>query len=175
MSDIYWGRNMTKIDWRLLLIVASAFVTATSVVVLAKHTSSSNLVSLVEVVAPKGAAVNDIIVDGMQMEVSAKGLAMRFPGCKMDPFRDRFFLHVYTKEGLKKTPAEYINLDFSLEQSSSKVVVTGDQKSCVYFKSFSDYSPQLVNMGQYTTPGGRCCEITWSRSWVFDEGLLAPK
>ena len=163
---------MTKVDWRLLLIVACAFVTAASAVVMAKHTNNS-LVNLVEVIPPKGAAVSDMVTNGMQLEVSAKGLTMTLPGCNLDQFQDRFFLHAYTKAGLKKTPAAYVNLDFALGLMTPKEVTTATGKSCVYFKSFSDFSPLLVNMGQFTTPGGRCCEITWSRSWVFDEGQQA--
>ena len=163
---------MTKIDWRLLLIVACAFVTAASAVVMAKHTNN-RLVNLVEIIPPKGAAVSDIVSNGMQLELTAKGLTMTLPDCKLDQFQDKFFLHVYTKAGLEKTPAAYVNLDFALGHITPKEVKTAAGKACVYVKSFSDFSPQLVNVGQFTTPGGRCCEITWSRSWVFDEGPQA--
>ena len=164
---------MRKIDWRLVLIVTCAFVVAASAIMMTRHTGS--LATLVEVIPPKGAARTDIVVDGMQLEVSAKGVTMTFPGCNLEKFQDKFFLHLYTGAGLEKTPAPFINLDFFLSQQTAKEVPTNNGKACVYFKNFSDFSPQQVNMGQFTTPGGRCCEVTWSRSYVFDKVLLAPR
>lgn len=164
---------MKKIDWRLLLIVACALVTAASAVMMTRHTA--NLGTLVEVIPPSGAAMITTAPDGLQLELGAQGLTMTVPGCNIDKFQDKFFLHLYTKAGLEKTPSPFINLDFFLSQQTRREVSVNGAKSCVYFKSFSDFAPQMVNMGQFTTPGGRCCEVTWSRSWTFDKSLLQPR
>lgn len=160
-----------KIDFRLLIIVACAFVVAGSAIVMTRQATNSAVV--MEIIAPKGTAMTDRAPDGMQLEVSAKGLTLTLPGCNLDKYQDKFFLHLYTKSGLEKTPSPFINLDFFLTQETGKEQQTNGEKSCVYFKGLSDFSPQQVNIGQFTLPNGRCCEITWSRTYVFDRNLIS--
>lgn len=162
---------MMKIDFRLLTIVACAFVVAGSAVVMTRHAENSAVV--MEIIPPKGVAMSDRAPDGMQLEVNAKGLTFTLPGCNLDKYKDKFFLHLYNQSGLKKSPAPFINLDFFLAQETAKEQLVNGDKFCVYFKGLSDFSPQQVNIGQFTTPNGRCCEITWSRTYVFDRNLIS--
>ena len=162
---------MMRIDFRLLTIVACAFIVAGSAIVMTRHAENSAVV--MEIIPPKGAAMIDRAPDGMQLEVSAKGLTFTLPGCNLDKYKDKFFLHLYTQSGLKKSPAPFINLDFFLAQETAKEQLVNGDKSCVYFKGLSDFSPQQVNVGQFTTPNGHCCEITWSRTYVFDRNLIS--
>jgi len=161
---------MMKIDFRLLLIVACAFVVAGSAIVMTRQATNSAVV--MEIIPPKGAVMTVRAPDGIQLEVNAKGLTLTLPGCNLDKYQDKFFLHLYTKAGLEKTPSPFINLDFFLAQETGKVQQINGEKSCVYIKALSDFSPQQVNIGQFTVPNGNCCEITLSRTYVFDRNLL---
>lgn len=165
---------MHKIDWRLLLMVVCALVTAAAAVRLTRHTEVPS-VSLTEAIPSGGRPLNDVVRDGLQLQVNATGITMTLPGCQLHQFQDTFFVHVYTDEGLAKTPATYANLDFALTQQAPKVLTVNGVKHCVYQRSIREFKPRQLNMGQFTTPGGRCCEIVWSRSYVFaPEPSAAP-
>lgn len=157
---------MIKIDLRLLIIVACAFVVAGSAIVMTRQASNSAVV--MEIIPPKGVAMTDRAPDGMQLEVNAKGLTLTLPRCNIDKYQDKFFLHLFTQSGLEKTPPAFINLDFMLAQETGKEQQIKGERSCVYFKGLSDFSPQQVNIGQFTMPNGNCCEITWSRTYIFE-------
>jgi len=159
-----------KIDFRLLTIVACAFVVAGAAIVMTRQATNSAVV--MEIIPPKGVAMTDRVPDGMQLEVTAKGLTLTLPECNLDKYKDKFFLHLYTRSGLEKNPPAFINLDFFLAQETGLAQQIHGEKSCVYLKPLSDFSPQQVNIGQFTVPNGNCCEITWSRTYIFDRNLL---
>lgn len=160
-----------KIDFRLLLIVACALIVAGSAVVMTRQATNSTG-DVIEIIPPKGIAMTDRAPDGMQLEVSAKGLKFTLPNCNLDKYQDKFFLHLYTRSGLAKNPAHFINLDFFLTQEKSKEQQVDGKKFCVYFKELSDISPFQINIGQFTIQNGKCCEIMWSRTYIFDRNLI---
>ena len=164
-----------KLDARMLTTVLGFMVVAASAVVLVKYPNNANPVFLVEVIPPKGGVSTERLQKGLQLQISSKGLILSFPDCDIASYQDKFFLHLYTDVDAGKKPEPYINLDFYLGQEKGKESQSNGRRKCDYFKSFSDFSVTAVSVGQFTTPGGRCCDITWSRSFVFDERLLAAR
>lgn len=164
-----------KIDLRILAAVSVFMVMAASAVVAVRYSNGLNPGYLVEVIQPKGAVAAEELPAGLQLQISAKGLTLTFPDCDITAYQDKFFLHLYTKYHSAVKPEPYINLDFNLAQEVGKEVVSGGRKKCVYLKKFADFSVKHVTLGQFTLPNGRCCEITWSRSFVFDEQMFDGK
>lgn len=163
-----------KIDYRTLFAVACALVAAAAAVVVVRYSraEAESAAFPVEIIAPKGAPTSVRIPTGLQLKVSAQGLSLYFPGCDTAPYRDKFFLHLYTDALAATVPQKFVNLDFDLTQEKSRESVSNGIKSCLYHKSFTDFSVKQVMVGQFTTPNGRCCDITWSRSFVFDDSFL---
>lgn len=159
-----------KIDFRVLIAVACAIVVAASAVVIVRYPENSAF--LVEVIAPKGVPATERVTAGLQLQVNPKGLTLSLPGCDIAAYQDKFFLHLYTDALPGKVPAQFINLDFYLAQEKGKESSSNGNKTCVYYKNFSDFSVTEATIGQFTTPNGQCCTITWSRSFVFDKRLL---
>ena len=167
---------MKKIDWRLLLIVACAFIMATSVVLLTRRAElDAGAFRVVEFVPPRGAAISELPTEGLLLDVSADKVTLTLPGCQLHQFQDTFFMHVFTKAGLAKRPATYVNLDFSLAQLQPTVLESNGVKTCIFEKPMRDFMPQQMIMGQFASPGGRCCDIIWSRSYVFGKDPQAPQ
>jgi len=164
-----------KIDFRILAAVSVFIVIAALAVVVVRYSNGLNPVYLAEVIQPKGVVAAEELPAGLQLQISAKGLTLTVPDCDITAYQDKFFLHLYTKYHSAVKPEAYINLDFNLAQEVGKETVSGGRKKCVYLKKFADFSVKHVTLGQFTLPNGRCCEITWSRSFVFDEHMLDGK
>ena len=161
------------IDFRILTSVACAIVIASAAVVMVRHSETPP--SLVEVIAPQGAATTERSPSGLQLQVSPTGLTLSVPGCDATKFPDKFFLHLYTESSIKKIPADFVNLDFNLAQEQGKESVSNGVKTCAYHKSYSEFSVKELTFGQFTAPNNQCCTITWSRSFIFDKTLHASK
>lgn len=78
-------------------------------------------------------------------------------------------MHLYTNNTHSREDS--VNLDFDLAQSMQKVTNPNGSISCIVHKSFSNFAVSEAGIGQYATPGGKCCEIIWSRFYVFDVSL----
>lgn len=164
-----------KLDTRILTTVFGFMVVAASAVVLVKSPNNASPVFLVEVIPPKGGVSTERLQAGLQLQISSKGLALSLPDCDIASYQDKFFLHLYTDADSGKKPERYINLDFYLGQEKGKEIQSNGRRKCNYFKSFSDFPVTAVSVGQFTTPNDRCCDVTWSRSFVFDERLLTAR
>ncbi len=159
------------INYRILSFVACAVIIAGAAVVITTRTKP--LTSVVENVPAQGNATIDRSPVGFQMQINSAGLTLSLPGCDAKKFPDKFFLHLYTEAGLKKVPAEMVNFDFFLSQEKSTEVVTNGVKTCLYYKSFSEFAVKEVTFGQFTAPNNQCCTIMWSRSFILDKTLAA--
>lgn len=160
-----------SINLRVLVAVACFMVIAASAVVMARRPDQKSAALLVEIVPPRGVAATQRTPAGLELQVSARGLTLSLPDCDIGRFQDKFFLHLHTDSLPAKMP--FINLDFYLAQERGKESLVNGKRKCAYYKAFGDFSVKEVNVGQFTTPNGRCCDITWSRSYVFDEPLLS--
>lgn len=127
---------------------------------------------MVEKIAPKGLATAEHLRSGLLLQVRAKGLTLALPGCDAKEYRDKFFLHLYTEESLKKSADDYINMDFDLTQEKGREISMDGSKICLFDKLFPNLTIKQISIGQFTTPAGRCCDITWSRSLLLDASLL---
>lgn len=164
-----------KIDYRMLFAVVCVLVAAAAAVVIVRYPRSEDTAAPVEIIAPKGAPTTARTSAGLQLKVSAKGLSLSFPACATAPFQDKFFLHLYVNALAATESGKFVNLDFDLAQEKGKESVSNGSKSCVYYKSFADFPVKQVIVGQFTTPQGRCCDIIWSRSFVFDQSFLSGR
>ena len=160
-----------KIDLRILAIVAGCMVIAASAVVLVRSAERGQASFLVERIPPQGAATAEQSVAGLLLQVSAKGISLAWPHCDTKPYQDKFFLHVYPEAGNEKLPTKYINMDFDLTQEEGKELHLGGSRFCVLEKKFPDVTVKQISIGQFTMPAGRCCDISWSRSFLLDASL----
>lgn len=160
-----------KSDYRVLFAVACALIAAAAAVVIVRHPHSEDAAAPVEIIASKGSATTARMSTGLQLRVSAKGLTLSFPACATAPYQDKFFVHIYTDALVATAPGKFVNLDFALAQEKGKELVSNGIKSCVYYKSFADFPVKQVIVGQFTLPQGRCCDITWSRSFIFEQSI----
>jgi hypothetical protein len=160
-----------KIDLRILAIVAGCTVVAASAVVLARFAERGQASFLAEKIPPQGAATAEQSSAGLMLQVGAKGISLAWPQCDAKPYQDKFFLHVYPEAGNEKTPTKYINMDFDLAQEKGRELHLGGSKYCVLEKKFPDVPVKQISIGQFTMPAGRCCDISWSRSFLLDASL----
>lgn len=158
-------------DLRILGLVTCLMVMAASAVVFVRQVERENTPSFVEKIAPRGVSTAENATQGLTLQVRAKGITLTLPSCDNKDYRDKFFLHVYTDNAQQKVPADYINMDFDLTQEKGRPVKLGGSSICVFDKSFPDISIKQISVGQFTTPDGRCCDITWSRSFLLDANL----
>jgi hypothetical protein len=144
---------------------------AASAVVFVRQAERDSASSLVERIAPRGVPTSESVPEGLMLQVHAKGLTLALPSCDTKDYRDKFFLHVYIADGKQRSPAEYVNMDFDLTNEKGKQAQFGGSKICVFDKRFPDTQIDKISVGQFTTPEGRCCAITWSRSFLLDTTL----
>ncbi len=162
-----------RIDLRILAVVTGFMLIAASAVVIARFAETANVSFLAERVPPKGVATTEENSTAILLQVNAKGLSLALPGCDAKEYQDKFFLHVYPEAGRENEAEKYINMDFYLAKEKSREFMRNGTRVCVVDKSFSDLKVKQISVGQFATPGGRCCEIVWSRSFVL--GASLPK
>lgn len=160
-----------KIDLRILGIVACLTVIAASTVVFVRYAEMESRSLVIEKIGPKGVSTAEQIPKGMLLQVHSRGLSLAFPSCDTREYGDKFFLHIYPDGDGQKSPTDYINLDFDWTEEKGREVGFGGSKVCVVDKSFPNVSIKQVAVGQFTTPGGKCCDITWSRSFLLNANL----
>ena len=160
-----------KIDLRILAIVAGCTVIAASAVVLVRSAERDHASLLVEKIPPASATTAEQSVAGLMLQVGAKGISLAWPDCDTRPYQDKFFLHVYPEAGNKKTLTEYVNMDFDLSLEKGRELHLGGSRFCVIEKKFPDVAVKQISIGQFTMPAGRCCDISWSRSFLLDASL----
>ncbi len=160
-----------KIDLRILGIVTCFTVIAASAVVFVRQAERESASLLVERIAPRGVSTSENVPQGLMLQLHAKGLTLALPSCDTKDYRDKFFLHLYITDGKQRSPADYVNMDFDLTNEKGREVQFGGSKICVFDKRFPDMPIDKVSVGQFITPDGRCCDITWSRSFLLDATL----
>jgi hypothetical protein len=146
-------------------------VIAASAVVLAISTERGQASFLVEKIPHRGATTAEQSPAGLMVQVGAKGLSLAWPHCDARQYQDKFFLHVYPETGNEKLPTKYINMDFDLTQEKGRELNLSGSMFCVVEKKFPDVLVKQVSIGQFTMPAGRCCDISWSRSFLLDASL----
>lgn len=105
---------------------------------------------------------------GLELQASSEGMSFSVPNCDMSPFQARFFMHVYPAAG-SGISNDFVGRDFDLSTEPAKRVTTQAGLQCVVNRSFSVPHAKEVVVGQFTTPGGRCCDILWSRTFVIEQ------
>jgi len=157
---------------RALIAVACFAAIAAAAVVIVRHQGRNSSDPLVEVIPPNGILTTEVVADALQLHIDARGLTLVFPNCDVSKYQDKFFLHIYTVSKRVRALSDMVNLDFYLAQEKAKESTTNGIRSCVYHKNFSDFRPKEVSLGQFTMPNGRCCNVTWSRTFDFSENSL---
>jgi hypothetical protein len=159
-----------RIDIRILAVVTCFMIIAASAVLLVRSGGRGGASSFVEKIPPAGVATSGLVSGGVELQVDDKGLSLALPSCDTRDYRDKFFLHIYTKGDGGRLSPEFINMDFDLTKEKGKEVTFGGVKKCVFRKSFGDLAVKGIGIGQFTTPNGRCCDIIWSRFYLLDAG-----
>jgi hypothetical protein len=116
-----------------------------------------------------GAVTTDQTKSGFILNVTSKDLQIIYPDCIIKDHQDRFFLHVY--ENNNKLSSEYINMDFDLNTKEGKPSYFRNSSVCIFKKEFPVKEIKEVDVGQFRTPNGICCEIIWSRYIYLDSSL----
>ena len=165
------GDHLLKIDLRILAIVAGCMVIAASAVVFVRSAERGQASVLVEKIPPQGTTTAEQSAAGLMLQLGAKGISLAWPQCDAKPYQDKFFLHVYPEAGNENTPTKYVNMDFDLTQEKGRELHLGGSRFCVLEKKFPDVAVKRISIGQFTMPAGRCCEISWSRSFLLDASL----
>jgi hypothetical protein len=168
MSNVDNGCGIMKIDIRILAVVSCFIVIAASAVIIVRTCGKNSDSFLVERIPPRGVAMTDRVSGGLELQVDAKGLSLTLSSCDTNNFREKFFLHVYTIADYDKHNTEFINMDFDLTKEKGREILSNGTKKSVFIKRFGNQAAKAVSIGQFTTPNGRCCDITWSRFFLFD-------
>ena len=163
--------HVFKIDLRILTVVACFMVIAASSVVIARYAEKGNSSFVAEKIPPEGAASSEQLPIGLMLQVGADKLTLALPSCDTRQYRDKFFLHAYTASNYGKSSPRYENMDFDLAREQGRAYWLDGKQICVFDQSFHGLAVKEVNVGQFTTPGGRCCNIVWSRSFLVDADL----
>jgi hypothetical protein len=160
-----------KIDLRVLAVVAGCMVVAASAVVMARYAEKARSPLLVERINPGGVPTTSVSDGTMLLQVRADGIVLAFPGCEVTAYKDKFFLHVYPEKKSAGMDADYVNMDFNLVQEKGKETQFSGSKACLYEKKFPEGAVKKFVFGQFTMLDGQCCQIKWSRSFIFDIAL----
>ncbi len=160
-----------KIDLRILAVVTCFTVIAASLVVIARYAAKGNSSFVAEKIPPDGTASAERFPAGLMLQVGANRLTLALPSCDTRQYRDKFFLHAYTASDYGKSNAQYENMDFDLTREQGRAYWLDGKQLCVFDQSFHGLAVKEVDIGQFTTPGGRCCHIVWSRSFLIDADL----
>lgn len=164
-----------KFNRGVLVSVACFMAIAASAVAIIRYAEKGSSVSVTEAIAPKGSATAERMQEAMQLQFGPKSLTFVLPTCNTAAYADRFFLHLYTDATEKKSPTAYVNMDFDLTQEKGKEQLVDGVKKCVFSKSFKDFSLRAASIGQFTIPDGRCCDIVWSRHYIFDRASASAR
>ncbi|MDR3483030.1 MAG: hypothetical protein P4L91_20220 [Burkholderiaceae bacterium] len=105
---------------------------------------------------------------GLELRVSNEGVSVSVPNCDMSSFQSRFFMHVYPAAG-SGISNDAVGRDFDLSKEPAKHVTTQSGLQCVVSRAYMVEQAKEVVIGQFNTPGGRCCDIVWSRTFVIEQ------
>lgn len=157
-----------KIDLRLLTICSCLTLIAAFLVTLVRFVEQKLPQRKIERALPNSGAIIGHLPAGLTLQTNARGLLLALPTCDIKGYKDKFLLHVYTETTRKTKPKGFVNMDFELQHEKGKETLSDGTKKCVFEKSFGGLAVEAVTVGQFKTPDGSCCEITWSRNFIFD-------
>ena len=160
-----------KIDFRILTVVTCFLLLGASAVVIVRNVSKISSSSVVlETIPVKGVPSSGRVAEGLSLSINAEGLSLSLPDCDATAWQDQFFVHLYTDGVRNRSPEDFANMDFNLKDEATKVTTRKTGESCLIVKSFSNFKVRAAGIGQYNIPNGKCCDIIWSRFYVFDTG-----
>lgn len=158
-----------KFDLRILVIVTCLLLLGASAVVIVRNVKpNSSSSEILENISPRGIPTAGRVVAGLKLQIDSEGLSLLLPNCDATEWTDNFFIHLYTDGMRNKSPEDFVNMDFNLREEANKTSKNENGKSCLIFKSFKNFEVLAASMGQYSSPNGKCCDIIWSRFYVFD-------
>ena len=153
-----------KINIRVISFVVALATTIAAGVVLVRQ--PKHTVSFSERIDPQVSPSGDRLEYGLQLSLNEQGMVFSVPDCDKKWSRDKFFMHVYPRGIEDGVARDYINRDFDLSTEPAQPIVAGTKKRCVVIRAYGTPRPKEVVIGQFTMPGGRCCDIAWSRTFV---------
>lgn len=155
---------MMKINIRVISFVVALATTIAAGVVLVRQPKQT--VSFSERIDPQVSSSSDRLEYGLQLSLNELGVVFSVPDCEKKWSRDKFFMHVYPGGIEDGVTRDYINRDFDLAVEPTHSVVAGTKRQCVLVRAYGTPKPKEVVIGQFSMPGGRCCDIVWSRIFV---------
>lgn len=160
-----------RVDLRILGVVSCFMVIAASAVIVVRHPAKDDVSSMFEKLPAMNVPTAERGLAGLQFQVNSKGMLLVLPSCDTKESHDKFFLHLYTDAESSSPDTKFVNRDFDLSKEKWQEIDSNGIKKCVFIRSFDDATVKEVIVGQFTTPNGQCCNVTWSRSFVFDPSL----
>ncbi|MEO8732126.1 MAG: hypothetical protein ABI410_22480 [Rhodoferax sp.] len=144
---------------------------AASVITIFKNVTGINSPVISETIPPKGIPTAGHVAIGLNFRINSEGISFVLPDCDATAWQDNIFIHLYTNGVRNNSAEDFTNLDFNLNEEVNKTSKEKVGNSCHIYKSFGNFQVKSAAIGQYSTPGGRCCDITWSRFYILDSGL----
>lgn len=147
-----------KPDWRIL--ASATFFTVLGATLLSTTRISSQSDEGSDPFAGKKTTVN--ARDGLVIELSSSGVDVLVENCNTQQFSDKFLLHA-TPVSSRNIPTEgFHNFDFQLNKVKGFEITRNGGKYCLHPISFNRVKVREIRIGQFSMPGGQCCEILWS-------------
>lgn len=159
-----------KIEWRLVAVVLGCSALAALLVTLARQADRSQRLWPTETLSVVAAGKATELL----LQIRPDGVSLGLPDCNPHAHVDRFMLHVFPRPGSANQQREYVNMDFDLRQEKGAPRLVAGRNLCVFEKRFDAGQAAEVQVGQFTLPEGKCCEIKWSRRARFDLSLQRP-
>lgn len=148
-----------KADWRILASVALFTALGAGILSTIRNSSNPND-SEVDPLAGQRASIN--AQDGLIIELTSTETNVLVENCETDRFSEKFFLHAFPIND-RNIPSEgFHNFDFQLDKIRGFETTRNGNKYCLHPIPFNRFKIKEVQIGQFSMPGGRCCEILWS-------------
>jgi hypothetical protein len=106
-------------------------------------------------------------IGAIVVTVGRHAAAFEFPGCELDRYKNRFFVHVYRERITDGRHPPYVNRDFDAAVAAKRRVVTAAGEHCIVDAAFGEINAVEIVFGQFAAPEGRCCSIVWSRDLLL--------
>jgi hypothetical protein len=153
----------------LTFVVALVAIIAAGVVLAHRSTPIQMVGGLPERVDVKGGISSDRLASGLELSAASDGISLAVPNCDMSGLQASFFMHVYPASAQGAVSASFVGRDFQIAKEPAKRVATAAGLKCIVQGSYGVTRPKEVVIGQFNMPGGRCCEIIWSRTFVVEQ------
>lgn len=166
---------MKNVNIRALTFVAALVTTITAGVVLVRQpaggtpVASNVAATFSERVDLHGEPNSERQKAGLEIRMKRDGMSFTVPNCDMSELKSSFFVHVYPATAKGDVSTEFVGRDFEISKEPAKRITTQSGPQCVVERPFDVPNVKEVVVGQFTMPGGQCCRIMWSRTFIVEQ------